>query len=265
MISLSRYFLTYTFMPEYEDELGIDPVERELDSEFLRNGFDQEVENAKAKEARGETERYGRVSFVAARSAELGVPQELDEDVKKRIIDNLKSKKEAGDAWGIAFQSRYMQEMDNADFEDELFFSETESELIENELLKRQKVAVEDPEKWKEFFAMADHVKEVAPALFEKMEIDESVAEGLAIALEALEGKEADIADFIHVAYCAENCKSGILADAGFDRKALHVKVDEAIAYARSMRSQRNIWTYSFVMSQTKKLWNAIEHPKESA
>jgi hypothetical protein len=251
-------------MSEYTEKKGINPVELELDSEALREGFSHEVEIAKGREQEGKKEGYGRVSFVAARSAELGVPPELDENIREKIIGNLNGKITSKDAWGIAYQKRYMKEMGVKEFEEFLGLTPEEQNLISDELEKRRKDAVKDPEKWGDFFPMADHVKELAPEFFKKFNIEKDVEEGLKECLKAKEGKN-DIANFVHIAYCAENCRPHILREIGYTKAELHKKVKDAVAFANEKKEAKDYWAYSFVMSQAKRLWNRIEYPVEAA
>jgi hypothetical protein len=234
-----------------EDEKTI-----EVDREFIEQGFQAEVEKARAKIEQHKEERGGRTAFVAARSAEIGVALEVPDDIQAVIQSGLAYRRETKDAWGTAVAARHLKLMNPEQFaEMGIAFDDKEQQGMLIELLSRQEIAKQDPTKWGAFFAMAEHIKEVEPVVFEKLQLDETIQEGLKACLEQL--KDSDLTQFIHVSLAAERCMPGILETMGIKDEALDA-TEKLLEEAEEAKAAGDVWLYTFRMSQIKGLRETV-------
>lgn len=244
--------IEHGFNPEEEAENSF-----EVDKEFLSTGFSQEIQKAERKEQEGKEEHWGRTTFVAAKMAELESPATVPEEVKQKLEEGLQHKRDNNDAWGTAFTARYLTLIDPEKYAEHPFdFSEQENQRFLEELNERKKRAERKEEKWTDFFAMLDHVREVSPKVFESIAIDEDTEKGLEKCLEKLE--QEDPALFVHTALAVEECAEGRLAKIDFSDTRVKKVIRSAILEAREAKEKGDVWRYSFIMSQAKLLHRKI-------
>lgn len=236
-------------MPKGEIEQSI---ETEVDHAFLEQGLEGEIKKAQDREAQGEKEGYGRTSLSAARNAELGIDNKIPDEIYNKMEANLVAKREALDGWGISFQARYLKLIDGDRYvESGITFSEEEQKAIAHELEHRQMAAEANPEKWAEFFAMADHVKVIAPETFEQLDLATIQSDAIAKCLEALEQRPVD---YVHAALNIEECAPGTLELAGMTKEKAAEQIKAVLVEAQEAKLKGDSIRNSFALSQAKGL-----------
>lgn len=224
----------------------------EIDREFIIQGLSSEIQKAQEKERLGEEERWGRATFVAARSHELGISPEIPDEVWQKMVLGLQYKREKKDAWGISFQARYLKEINPERFTKEVAFSEDESVLLGNELTARKDHALKNPKRWTEYYAMASHIQEIQPELLGGRDDDKDIRKGLKECLGAL--SENDPVQYVHTANSAAHCHVGILQRADVMRSQIEKNIASAITQANEAKEKGDVWLYAFIASQIKGL-----------
>ncbi len=235
--------------PEESDQESIESVE--IDREFILRGLSDEIQKAQDRERAGQVERWGRATFVAARSSEVGIPPELEGAVWEKMVSGLQYKRDNRDAWGISFQARYLKAIDSQKFS-EITFSAEEEGLLTNELTMRRAQARTNPRQWTEYFAMLSHVKEIRPGIVERWDVDESMGEGLKECLDRL--SETDPIQFVHAANAATECSAGVLQRIGVQRSQVERNIALAAEKAQEAKEKQDVWLYAFIGSQIKSL-----------
>lgn len=224
----------------------------EVDYEFLQEGLTEEIEKARNKEAEGKEEHYGRSAFVAARSHEIGVPVEVNDqlwsDIKQKGLD-FKIQKQ--DAWGTAFTASYMKDIDPARYEELRVSVEELKEIFKAELDLRIEAARGDVNKWKDVFAFTEHLEklDLSPLEMNDFVIDDVLAEKI---MESLSNTEDPIA-YLETVNAIEATIPGTLHRFMPDRSGLQEALEEAESKAQEAREQKDAWLYAKIARNIKK------------
>lgn len=251
----------------------------EINRELLADGYQQESEKAKAKIEQGLEEHGGRMTFVAARSAELGALPEVSDDDWQIMKEGFEFKKSKKDYWGVSFAARYLRSIRADSYDREVEIDNETAAGFTQELQKRRQAAQEEPRRWGEFIAMADNVKQVVgqpnmvrtrwiryPGIskekflrrigYYRPRLMANRPEGIELDSEAIAGlksyllQENNPGQFVHVANSAENLKSGVLETAGISQGLIIEKLKAAILEAKKQEEQKDAWSYAFSVSQ---------------
>lgn len=228
--------------------------EKEVDREFLQSGFQEEIERARTKEAEWKEEHYGRAIFVAARSSELGLEMKIDDqlwqDMKEKGYD---FKKEKNDAWGMTFVAGYLKEIDPVRFDElkDSFLGQKKS--IAQELKERIGAAAKNPKRWKEYFAMAEHLINLEIDLLDldELVIDDEVEDGLK---QCLREHEKDPVSYLEIVNAIEVVSPGTYERIYTSKSDVKRMVEAAEEKADEVREKRDVWMYVLIKRNIRKV-----------
>ncbi|MCD6232768.1 hypothetical protein J7J81_00060 [bacterium] len=219
---------------------------KEEDKKFLKEGLEREIQEAREKN------RYGRATFIAARMAEIGMEPEIEEEDWKGMKASLQYKKEHHDGWGISFQSRYLKTINPEKFEKEIKIGEEAEEAMRKEINSRL-----EQKRWGDVLAMTDHLKEVAPEIYEES-IKKIDPEGVKKELR-MHYLGGDYRIFVHLALAAENIMPGSLQKIGFSNEEIKLAIQKVKENLNEIKEKGDVWDYSFQASQAKLLQSKFE------
>lgn len=238
-----------------KDEVAAAEKEKkmEVDHEFLQEGVLHEIEVAKQKEAEGKQEHRGRTTFVIARSAELGVDIQVDDETWDDMVEKgYKYKLEQKDGWGTIFMAGYLKDIDHERFKQlqESFLGA--KQLIEETLRNQKEKAIAKPEEWKTYLAMCEHLKNLESTILDSEDfmIDDMVEEGVTKTLDAFSEKPLD---FLEVAHALEKLAPGdLVRKLNVKREDIMAMVEQGKEEAKEAYEKRDYWKYAWAMRLVK-------------
>jgi len=225
----------------------------EVDHEFLQEGALHEIEVAKAKEAEGKPEHRGRTTFVIARSAELGVEIQVDNGTWDDMVDKgYKYKLEQKDGWGTIFMAGYLKEIDSERFQALQDSFLDAKELIEETLKNQKEKAITNPDEWKTYLAMCEHLQTLESTILDSPDfmIDDVIEEGVKKTLDSFSEKPLD---FLEVIHSYEKLAPGdLVKKLDIEREDIMAMVEKGKEEAKAAHEKRDYWKYAWAMRLVK-------------
>jgi len=237
----------------------------EINREFVTDGSLAEIDRAERRVENGEQERYGRVARMSSLASELSIVPDLSDQSIERMKEGLQFRRDAQDAWGMAFTLGYFQRISEVvdpekAKELEVDLTDGERELLIDDMKDKFDFAKENPETWETYLAMAEHIGRIEPKLFQSLDFTkEEIEDGVQ---ECLESKKDDPIAFAHIAATAELCRRGFLRELKLEKEDIKDAVRNAVAAAREAEERGDHLTYAFGMSEAKKLYHTLFSPE---
>ena len=229
----------------------------EGDREFLEEGWDKECKEAK------ERNNWSRAIFLAARMSEFGMKPEVEDEAWQRGLKALEFKKSKADGWGMAYQARYLKEIDETKALNEIQFSEEEKQIMFKELQRRQDDASNNNSRWGDFIAMLEHVKKITPEIAQNIHLNEETEKGVEEHLKQ-RYKDKDWRYFVHLSNAFENASPGALERYGFSQEELNGAIGNLSESMKEDKSKGDAWAFAFAASQIYGLQKSLKDERQS-